>query len=444
MASVLIVDDEPAITATLGTYFERNGGHAVTKAHTGQEGINLFRQLRPDLVLLDVRLPDMTGFDVLDRIRDENGTVIMITAYGDVPLAVQAMQNGAENFLTKPVELAHLGAAAERAFEKSRLRQMNRFLASRRGNASSARVLLGSSAPMQELANQIEMLASSDRTTVLLIGESGAGKGRVAELIHSRSGRGARPFIEVNCAALTADTLDGELFGHDNGGPAKPGLFEVADGGSLFLDEIGDLGPTLQPKLLGVLEGKPFRRVGGTQEIHADVRLIAATSKDLVNEVTAGTFREDLYYRLSVMPVYLPPLRARSREDLIELIAHVLDDLRSSLPDAPPQIGDAALDRMLRYTWPGNIRELRNVLERATIVSRGAETIGPEHLPADVRDATGIGVEHHVPKSLDEVERSHIERTLRVHSGNRTHAARELGISRATLIKKIRAYGLHD
>jgi two-component system response regulator AtoC len=443
MASVLIVDDEPAITATLGTYFERNGGHAVTKAHTGQEGINLFRQLRPDLVLLDVRLPDMTGFDVLDRIRDENGTVIMITAYGDVPLAVQAMQNGAENFLTKPVELAHLGAAAERAFEKSRLRQMNRFLASRRGNASSARVLLGSSAPMQELANQIEMLASSDRTTVLLIGESGAGKGRVAELIHSRSGRGARPFIEVNCAALTADTLDGELFGHDNGGP-KPGLFEVADGGSLFLDEIGDLGPTLQPKLLGVLEGKPFRRVGGTQEIHADVRLIAATSKDLVNEVTAGTFREDLYYRLSVMPVYLPPLRARSREDLIELIAHVLDDLRSTLPDAPPQIGDAALDRMLRYTWPGNIRELRNVLERATIVSRGADTIGPEHLPADVRDATGIGVEHHVPKSLDEVERSHIERTLRVHSGNRTHAARELGISRATLIKKIRAYGLHD
>jgi two-component system, NtrC family, response regulator AtoC len=441
MASVLIVDDEPAITSTLGTFFERVGGHAVTKAHSGQEGINLFRSLRPDLVLLDVRLPDMTGFDVLDKIRDENGTVIMITAYGDVPLAVQAMQNGAENFLTKPVELAHLGAAAERAFEKSRLRQMNRFLSSRRGNASSARVLLGSSAPMQELANQIEMLASSDRTTVLLIGESGAGKGRVAELIHSRSARANRPFIEVNCAALTAETLDGELFGHEQGGP-KPGLFEIADGGSLFLDEIGDLGPTLQPKLLGVLEGKPFRRVGGTQEIHADVRLIAATSKDLVNEVTAGTFREDLYYRLSVMPVYLPPLRARSREDLIELIAHVLDELRAALPDAPPQIGDAALDRMLRYTWPGNIRELRNVLERATIVSRGAESIGPEHLPADVRDATGVGVEHHVPKSLDEVERSHIERTLRVHSGNRTHAARELGISRATLIKKIRAYGL--
>jgi two-component system, NtrC family, response regulator AtoC len=446
MASVLIVDDEPAITSTLGTFFERVGGHAVAKAHSGEEGISLFRKLRPDLVLLDVRLPDMTGFDVLNKIRDDNGVVIMITAYGDVPLAVQAMQSGAENFLTKPVELAHLGAAAERAFEKARLRQMNRFLASRRGG-SSARVLLGSSAPMLELANQIEMLAASDKTTVLLIGESGAGKGRVAELIHSRSPRTGRPFVEVNCAALTADTLDSELFGMhrlgevENGGP-KPGLFEVADGGSLFLDEIGDLDSVLQPKLLRVLEGKPFRRVGGTQEISADVRLIAATSKDLVNEVTAGTFREDLYYRLSVMPVYLPPLRARSREDLLELIAHVLDEVRVTLSDAPGKLSDAALDRMIKYAWPGNIRELRNVLERASIVSRGADQIGPEHLPVDVRDATGAGVEHHVPKSLDEVERTHIERTLRVHAGNRTHAARELGISRATLIKKIRTYGL--
>jgi len=182
--------------------------------------------------------------------------------------------------------------------------------------------------------------------------------------------------------------------------------------------------------------------VGGIHEISANVRLIAATSKDLVNEVTAGTFREDLYYRLSVMPVYLPPLRARSREDLLELIAHVLDELRTTLPETPAEIDDAVLDRMLRYTWPGNIRELRNVLERATIMARGAGAIGPEHLPSDVRDANGVGIEHHVPKSLEEVERTHIERTLRVHAGNRTHAAKELGISRATLIKKIRVYGL--
>ena len=458
MASVLIVDDEPSITQTLGAFFERSGGHAVTAAHTGAQGLALFESTRPDLVLLDVRLPDMSGFDVLDRIRANDAVVIMVTGFGDVPLAVRAMQQGAENFLTKPVELAHLGAAAERAFEKARLRQMNRYLASRHGHAATA-LVLGPSRPMQELAAQIEMLAANDRTTVLLIGESGSGKGRVAELLHARSSRAARPLVEVNCAALTAGTLDVELFGqegavagpegngsaHTNGTAAResrPGLFEVADGGSVFLDEIGDLDMALQPKLLHVLEGKSFRRVGGTREICTNVRLIAATSKDLVNEVTAGTFREDLYYRLNVMPVYLPPLRARSRDDLLELIGQIIDELRAALPEAPTAVSDEALDRMLRYPWPGNIRELRNVLERAMITGRGQERVGPQHLPTDVRDASSNGVDHHVPKSLDEVERTHIERTLRAHTGNRTHTARELGISRATLIKKIKIYGL--
>jgi DNA-binding NtrC family response regulator len=451
MASVLIVDDETPITQALGTFFERSGGHVVLAAHTGVEGIAAFERARPDLVLLDVRLPDMTGFDVLARIRDANPVVIMITGYGDVALAVQAMQNGAENFLTKPVDLAHLGAVAERGVEKARLRQMNRYLASRHGPPSPA-LVLGASRPMQELASQIDLIASSDRTTVLLIGESGSGKGRVAELIHARSPRAAQPFVEVNCAALTAASLDVELFGQDRGGGEdngasagrefKPGLFEVADGGTLFLDEVGDLDPHLQPKLLRILEGKSFRRVGGTQEIYANVRLIAATSKDLVNEVTAGTFREDLYYRLNVMPVYLPPLRARSREDLLELVARIIDELRPILPDAPTAVSEGALDRMLRYGWPGNIRELRNVLERAMIMSRGQDAIAPHHLPGDVREVAGGAVDHHVPKSLEEVERSHIERTLRAHAGNRTHTARELGISRATLIKKIKAFGL--
>jgi transcriptional regulator with PAS, ATPase and Fis domain len=216
----------------------------------------------------------------------------------------------------------------------------------------------------------------------------------------------------------------------------------VADSGSLFLDEIGDLDATLQPKLLRVLEGKGFRRLGGTDEVNVDVRLITATSKDLVNEVTAGSFREDLYYRLSVMPIFLPPLRARAREDVIELIAHVLDELHKSLTDAPAQLSDLALDRLLRYPWPGNIRELRNVLERAMIMGRGSASIGVEHLPVEVREASGAGVEHHVPRSLSEVERTHIERTLKAHEGNRTRAARELGISRATLIKKIKEFGL--
>ncbi len=455
MATVLIIDDEPSITQALGTFFERSGGHTVMVAHTGVTGIALFRDARPDIVLLDVRLPDMTGFDVLAKLREDNPVVIMITGYGDVPLAVQAMQNGAENFLTKPVELAHLGAVAERGFEKAQLRQMNRYLASRHGPGSPP-LVLGVSRPMQELATQLDLVAASDRTTVLLIGESGSGKGRVAELIHERSPRVGHPYVEVNCAALNGESLDAQLFGVQ-GGPAtesngartaagatdfRAGLFEVASGGTLFLDEISDLDARLQPKLLRLLEGKSFRRVGGTQEIVADVRLIAATSKDLVNEVTGGTFREDLYYRLNVMPVYLPPLRARSREDVLELVARIIDELRPKLPDAPGAVSDLALERMLHYGWPGNIRELRNVLERAMIMSRGQDSIGPQHLPGDVRESSSSGAEHHVPKSLEEVERAHIERTLRAHSGNRTHTARELGISRATLIKKIKVFGL--
>ena len=454
MASVLIVDDEQSITQTLGTFFERTGGHVVMTAHTGADGIATFERAHPDIVLLDVRLPDMTGFDLLEKIRDSNPVVIMVTGYGDVPLAVQAMQNGAENFLTKPVDLAHLGAVVERGFEKARLRQMNRYLASRHGaTGASPSLVLGVSRPMIELSAQIDMIAASERTTVLIVGESGTGKGRVAELLHARSPRVSAPFVEVNCAALTAASLDTELFGQDRtsgvdsdghagGAGTRPGLLEVADGGTLFLDEIGDLDPHLQPKLLRVLEGKSFRRAGGTQETFVDVRLIAATGKDLVNEVTQGTFREDLYYRLNVMPIYLPPLRARAREDLLELVARIIAELHPILAESPTTVSDEALDRMLRYSWPGNIRELRNVLERAMIMSRGQASIGAQHLPGDVREALAMHVDHHVPKSLEEVERAHIERTLRAHSGNRTHTARELGISRATLIKKIKVFSL--
>jgi two-component system response regulator HydG len=343
--------------------------------------------------------------------------------------------------------LSHLAAAAERALEKASLRRMNRYLSDRRG--SGADLLLGSSAAMRELSAQISLLAASDRTTALIVGESGSGKGRVAELVHAQSPRSAKPFVQVNCAALTAESLDSELFGVESstdgtGGPTKRGLFEIADGGTLFLDEIGDLGSHLQPKLLRVLEGKGFRRHGGTTEITPNVRVIAATSKDLVNEVTTGRFREDLYYRLSVMPINLPPLRARSREDLVELAAHLLDELSPSVSGAPTMIGDDALDAILRYAWPGNIRELRNVLERAMLMARGQPTIELTHLPREVQGASGADVAHHVPRSLAEVEKAHIDRTLKANAHNRTHAAKELGISRATLIKKIKEYNLLD
>jgi two-component system response regulator AtoC len=447
MASILIIDDEVAIATAFAMFFRHDGSHVVTEAHTGAEGIDAYHRVKPDLVLLDVRLPDMTGFDVLSKIRDENPVVIMVTAYGDVAMAVDALHRGAENFLTKPVDLSHLAAAAERALEKAALRRMNRYLSDRRGTDSS--MIFGSSSGMRELSAQVSLLAASDRTTALIVGESGSGKGRVAELIHAQSPRSAKPFVEVNCAALTAESLDSELFGVESGpdgarGPTKKGLFEIADGGTLFLDEIGDLDSRLQPKLLRVLEGKGFRRHGGTSEITPNVRVIAATTKDLVNEVTAGRFREDLYYRLSVMPITLPPLRARSREDLLELAAHVLDDLSPTLPAAPTQLGDDALDAILRYSWPGNIRELRNVTERAMLMARGQPKIEVVHLPREVQGASGAEVSHHVPKSLSEVEKAHIDRTLKANHHNRTHAARELGISRATLIKKIREYTLME
>lgn len=443
MATILIIDDEKEITSALGTFFER-GGHHVVRAHTGEEGIDWFKRARPDLVLLDVRLPDMSGFDVLAAIREAEPVVIMITGHGDVPLAVRAMQEGAENFLMKPVELPHLGAAAERALEKSRLRAMNRYLTERREGGGTA--LLGSSPAMRELVEQMELLARSDKTTALILGESGTGKGRVAEAVHSMSPRAAHPFIEVSCAAFPGDALDAELFGEEREGAAREGrghgLLEMAEQGTLFLDEIGDLALHLQPKLLRLLEGKGVRPSGAGQEVQANVRVIASTNKDLVNEVNAGRFREDLYYRLSVMPIHLPPLRARAREDLVELIAHILDQMHPQLPDAPAGVSENALDRLLRYPWPGNIRELRNVLERAMIVGRGATQILPEHLPSEVRDASGAEVEQHAPRSLGEVERIHIERTLRAHNLNRTRAAKELGISRATLIKKIKEFGL--
>jgi DNA-binding NtrC family response regulator len=447
MASILIIDDEIAIATAFAMFFRHDGAHVVHEAHTGAEGIEAFERVRPDLVLLDVRLPDMTGFDVLGKIRGEDAMVIMVTGYGDVTMAVEALHKGAENFLTKPVDLSHLAAAAARALEKGQLRRMNRYLANQRGAGGGA--VFGSSPAMRDLAAQIAVLSGSDRTTALIVGPRGAGKGRVAELIHAQGPRAAKPFVEVNCAALTAESLDSELFGVEASadgasGPTRKGVFEIADGGTLFLDEISDLAPHLQPKLLRVLEGKGFRRHGGTSEISPDVRVIAATSRDLSAEVAAGRFREDLFYRLAVMPITLPPLRARTREDIVELAAHLLDVLAKSVTDAPTVLSDDALDAILRYGWAGNIRELRNVLERAMLVARGQPKIELQHLPRDVQGASGADVTHHVPKSLAEVEKAHIDRTLKANQHNRTHAARELGISRATLIKKIRDYELAE
>lgn len=443
MAKILIVDDEPDILSALGRYFERSG-HDVLRAGTGLQAVALVQAERPAVVLLDLFLPDISGFEVLERTKEQRPVIIMITGHGDIPAAVHAMENGAEGFLTKPVELMHLGAVVDRALEKAQLRELSRAADVRTARAA-ADMLLGPSAPMRELAEQIEMLARSERTVALLVGENGVGKARVARAIHALSPRAGRPFHEVDCAMRPADALDAELFGVEetSDGPYA-GLFEAADCGTLFLDEISELPGTLQPTLLRALEARRVRRTGGSREMPVDVRLIAATVRDLATEVTEQRFREDLYYRLGVMPLHLPPLRARAPEDLRETVAALLRELRRGLPDAPREVSDAAMEMIGHYPWPGNVRELRNVLERALIQARGEASIGVTHLAAEVRGIGNDAALPHVSRSLAEVEKGHIERTLRAHAANRTRAARELGISRATLIKKIREFGLGD
>ena len=443
MAKILIVDDEPDITAAFARWFERTG-HDVLRAGTGEEAIAMVEAEHPALMLLDLRLPDMTGFDVLARTREHRPIVIVVTGHADVALAVEAMQAGAEGFLTKPVELAHLGAVVDRALEKAQLRDLSRAAGARLGRTSTE-MLLGPSSPMRELAQQIELLARSERTVALLVGELGVGKGRVARAIHALSARGGRAFHEIDCSLRPAEELELELFGVERsvGGPV-PGLFEASDGGTLFLDEIAELPDALQPTLLRAIDTRRVRRAGGTREVVVDVRLIAATTRDLATEVTEGRFREDLYYRLGAMPLHLPPLRARSREDLHESVRALVAELRRGLPDAPQEISADALELIGAYPWPGNVRELRNVLERALLLARGATAVLPAHLPTEVRGAGDDLATPHVSRTLAEVERAHIDRTLRAHRANRTRTARELGISRATLIKKIREYELGE
>ncbi|HEX9346091.1 MAG TPA: sigma-54 dependent transcriptional regulator [Gemmatimonadales bacterium] len=442
--TLLLVDDDASVLRAIGDYFERVG-YEVWRDGTGEQAIDTFHRVRPDVVLLDLHLPDSSGLDVLERLRREGAAVILLTGQGDIETAVKAMQLGAENFLTKPVDMTHLAAAIARVAEKVRLSRQNARLRALDHEAEGIGSL-GVSRAMQDLARQIELLAASERSTVLLSGESGTGKGWVARVIHNLSPRSGGPFVEVNCAGLSATFLDSELFGHEKGAytdakERKVGLFELADHGTIFLDEIGELTPELQPKLLKVLETKKFRRLGGTRELSVDVRLIAATNRDLVREVEAGRFREDLYYRLNVMPVVLPPVRDRSREDRLELITRILVDLKAQLPGCPSECTTDVLDRLLSAPWPGNVREMRNVVERSMILARGQATIGFEQLPTELRQRSATD-RRYTAQSLSEVERQHIERTLRHHSGNRTRAAMELGISRATLINKIKAYSL--
>mgnify|MGYP001603443795 CR=1 FL=1 len=298
--------------------------------------------------------------------------------------------------------------------------------------------LVGTSRTMHELARQVDALAHGDAPVALLIGEQGTGKGRLAQYIHSRSARAARPFVDVNCATTDSASLATELFGDPHSSEQAPGLLDLVNGGTILIEEISDLGVSQQERLLQVLDA-PAAQTEGDDVIAP--RVIAAASRDLVSEVNAGRFREDLYYRLGVTPVHLPPLRARSRDDLTALITATFATLSEELSGSPRTLGEDVIECLIAYPWPGNIRELRNAIERAIMGARGEPVLRRMHLPAELYDDQGSEIVH-TPRTLMDVERAHIHRTLRAHKLNRTHAARELGISRATLIKKIKEYGL--
>ncbi|MEO8138185.1 MAG: sigma-54 dependent transcriptional regulator [Gemmatimonadota bacterium] len=443
--SVLLIDDDVDVLRTVGQVFER-AGYEVARELTAESGLAAYDRLHPEVVVLDLHLPGMNGLDALVKFKERNAAVILLTGHGDISTAVEAMQRGAENFLTKPVDMSHMIAAVARVADKVRLRRLNDLLLLR-SSPGDGLESLGESPAMRELVRQVGLIALSDRTAVLLCGEPGVGKRWMAGMIHSLSPRSSGPIVEVQVWGKTPAGLDAELFGAERASEQearerRPGLVETAEGGSLVIPEIADLPAELQPKLLRLLETRSFRRVGGGRELTADVRVIAGTSRDLDALVEAGTFREDLAYRLSVMPLHLPPLRERTREDRLSMVLTLVNELQRDVSGAAPAIGTDALERLLAHPWMGNTRELRNVLERALILARGQSLVGLEHLPGDFRNRPGPGDRRHTPMTLEELERAHIERTLRHHVGNRTRAAQELGISRATLINKIRRYAI--
>jgi DNA-binding NtrC family response regulator len=444
--SVLLIDDDARVLASVEQLFQLRGW-TVFKANDGMQGVELYTRTRPNLVMLDFEMPGFTGLETLEIIREQDpeATVIMLSGRGDIATAVQCLQLGAENFLAKPLEPRHFALVVDRAWEKSELRRRNRFFAGQQARHTHVSSL-GSSAAMQDLSRQLERFAAGS-APILLNGETGSGKGWIAKIIHAMSPRKAEPFVSINCAGLNATFLDSELFGHEKGAftdakAQKAGLFEVANGGTVMLDEIGDLAAELQPKLLTVLETQRFRRMGGTRELEVNVRLIAATHVDLSAAVKAGRFREDLFYRISALPVHVPALRERGSGAIAELALALLASLRLQLGRGPARISADALEALTRYEWPGNVRELRNVLERSMLEAGSDDTeILPEHLPTHLQGRRLAVESTPDDMSLATAERKHIALVLAQAGGNRARAAKILGISRQTLYNRLGEQG---
>ena len=445
---ILIVDDERAIQATLRGVLE-DEGYRVSAVGSAPDALSKLADETPDLIFLDIWMPGMDGLEALAEIKQRRpeAAVVMISGHGTIETAVKATKLGAYDFIEKPLSLEKTLLAVTRALDHSRLERENRAL---REQLDRGQEIVGKSALIEALRGEIAVAAPTNGR-VLIHGENGAGKELVARAIHTLSTRRDAPFVEVNCAAIPEELIESELFGHERGAftgavARHRGKFEAANGGTIFLDEIGDMSLKTQAKVLRVLEEQAFERVGGKETLHVDVRVLAASNQDLKEQIAQGRFREDLYYRLAVIPIEVPPLRRR-KEDLPALVAYFIALFSAQNGKRPKTVSVEALAYFLAYDWPGNVRELRNMVERLVIMTP-RDVIGPEDLPPPLRPkepaagAEEIQREKTLKEARDAFERAFILAELRAHEGNVTRTAEKLGIERSHLYRKLKSYGI--
>ncbi len=449
---ILIVDDEQGMRRLLCRVLAKDGFETVGVA-SGEDALREIGAGGFDLAVIDIHMPGMSGLELLEKFKEFDPAlpIIMITAYGTVESAVQALRSGAYDYLTKPFETDEIRLTVDKVLERERLLAENRYLHQQLEQRYSFAGIIGASAAMQPVYEVSSSVAAST-ANVLITGESGTGKELIARSIHFNSARRDKPFIVLNCAALAEGVLESELFGHEKGAfsgalATRKGRFELAHEGTLFIDEVGEMSLSAQVKLLRVIQEHEFERVGGTRTIKSDVRLVAATNKSLEEEVRAGRFREDLYYRLNVVNIHVPPLRER-REDIEPLARHFLETFAREMGKKITDFSPRALSCLLAHDWPGNVRELQNAIERAVVLTR-AEVITPRELPQGLREQDGICLT--VPERggslteiLEDLERQLIVQTLRREGGSQTRTAEVLGIKRTTLRYKLEKYGLLD
>ncbi|MFB3814647.1 MAG: sigma-54-dependent transcriptional regulator [Terriglobales bacterium] len=443
MHNILVIDDESGIRESLKGILEDEGYTAATAA-SGEAGLDMIRQKAFDVVLLDIWLPGIDGLDTLARIKegDDAPEVIMISGHGTIETAVRATKLGAYDFLEKPLSLEKTLILVKNAVEAKRLRSENRDL---KRQLLSKSQIVGDSVPMKALRQQIGLMAPTNGR-VLIYGESGTGKELVARAIHAQSARKDAMFVEVNCAAIPEDLIESELFGHLKGSfagaaSAKEGKFQKANGGTLFLDEVGDMSLKTQAKVLRTLDEQRFAPVGSDEMISVDTRVIASTNKNLEDEISTGNFREDLFYRLNVIPFYVPPLRDR-KEDIPQLARYFLKEFAAAYSRRPKEITDEAIDALMRYSWPGNVRELRNVIERIVIMNPTVARLDRKHLPPLLYRERRAGDFSTLGQARAAYERDYILKKLDENHGNISRAAEVLGLERSHLYRKMKALGI--